>query len=188
MYYGLKNFYQNHRRYVKSRDDNQLLGESLTSVSSECAPYDYAANRSIYAPCGAIANSLFNDSFQVSYYAGSNKVDLGLIRTGIAWTSDKNVKFNNPSSWANTVKPVNWQKPVTELDTTDQNNNGYKNEDLIVWMRTAALPTFRKFYRRVDHVGIFSDQLPAGYYSVKVDYSIYLFIFFNIRNSNNLSL
>ena len=26
MYYGLSNFYQNHRRYVKSRDDSQLNG------------------------------------------------------------------------------------------------------------------------------------------------------------------
>lgn len=25
-YYGLKNYYQNHRRYVKSRNDKQLLG------------------------------------------------------------------------------------------------------------------------------------------------------------------
>lgn len=32
MYYGLSNFYQNHRRYVKSRDDSQLNGDmqSLT--------------------------------------------------------------------------------------------------------------------------------------------------------------
>lgn len=28
MYYGLSNFYQNHRRYVKSRDDKQLNGDS----------------------------------------------------------------------------------------------------------------------------------------------------------------
>jgi len=27
--------------------------------------------------------------------------------------------------------------------------HGYANEDLIVWMRTAALPTFRKLYRKV---------------------------------------
>lgn len=28
MYYGLSNFYQNHRRYVKSRDDSQLNGDN----------------------------------------------------------------------------------------------------------------------------------------------------------------
>lgn len=28
VYYGLSNFYQNHRRYVKSRDDSQLNGNT----------------------------------------------------------------------------------------------------------------------------------------------------------------
>lgn len=30
MYYGLSNFYQNHRRYVKSRDDSQLNGDTAS--------------------------------------------------------------------------------------------------------------------------------------------------------------
>ena len=68
MYYSLTNFYQNHRRYVKSRDDNQLLGssQSYSQLSSDCEPYRGQANDSLpggglaYAPCGAIANSLFN--------------------------------------------------------------------------------------------------------------------------------
>lgn len=68
MYYSLTNFYQNHRRYVKSRDDNQLLGTSLSfsALSPDCEPYRGVANGSFpgggtsFAPCGAIANSLFN--------------------------------------------------------------------------------------------------------------------------------
>lgn len=59
MYYGLTNYYQNHRRYVKSRDDFQLLGKLSRTPSSDCAPYDYSDNKPI-APCGAIANSLFS--------------------------------------------------------------------------------------------------------------------------------
>ena len=62
MYYGLTNYYQNHRRYVRSRDDNQLLGNK-GQLTSDCNPYVYAeVNRTDvpYAPCGAIANSLFN--------------------------------------------------------------------------------------------------------------------------------
>ena len=67
-YYGLSNFYQNHRRYVKSRSDSQLLGD-LRKGLEDCAPYttaDYKnASGSLvkdvpYAPCGAIANSFFN--------------------------------------------------------------------------------------------------------------------------------
>lgn len=70
MYYGLSNFYQNHRRYVKSRDDHQLLG-ALGDVSNECSPFDRVpvdTNRNVtdykqVVPCGAIANSLFNGNF-----------------------------------------------------------------------------------------------------------------------------
>ena len=40
LYYGLTNFYQNHRRYVKSRDEKQLLGNiEKTGTNSDCAPY-----------------------------------------------------------------------------------------------------------------------------------------------------
>ena len=68
MYYGLTNFYQNHRRYVRSRDDHQLLGVKLDyyQLNPDCDPYrgEITANGSFpYAPCGAIANSLFNGNF-----------------------------------------------------------------------------------------------------------------------------
>ena len=35
MYYGLSNFYQNHRRYVKSRDDGQLNGDPSALLVSK---------------------------------------------------------------------------------------------------------------------------------------------------------
>ncbi|CAF0703524.1 unnamed protein product [Brachionus calyciflorus] len=182
VYYGLKNFYQNHRRYVKSRDDNQLLGNEITDPSklnTECKPYD-SKNGAIYAPCGAIANSIFNDSFTFKY---NGQTDIGLIRTGIAWNTDKDVKFNNPKSWANTLRPVNWNKNVTELDPLDESNNGYKNEDLIVWMRTAALPNFRKFYRKIDHnLKPFENGLPSGNYTITINYN-YPVTSFNGRKS-----
>lgn len=61
MYYGLSNFYQNHRRYVKSRDDNQLLGRLDSEPSHDCEPFAKDSNKKMpIAPCGAIANSLFN--------------------------------------------------------------------------------------------------------------------------------
>ncbi len=61
-YYGLVNYYQNHRRYVRSRDDNQLLGKTA-AVSSDCQPFQYTSINGTnidYTPCGAIANSKFN--------------------------------------------------------------------------------------------------------------------------------
>lgn len=60
MYYGLTNYYQNHRRYVKSRDDDQLLGKLSASPSSDCNPFRDDSNNMPVAPCGAIANSLFS--------------------------------------------------------------------------------------------------------------------------------
>jgi hypothetical protein len=66
MYYGLTNFYQNHRRYVKSRDDNQLLGHLSPEPSSDCAPFDVNDKKEPIAPCGAIANSLFSGMLHIS--------------------------------------------------------------------------------------------------------------------------
>ena len=65
MYYALSNFYQNHRRYVKSRDDNQLLGKS-GELGSDCEPFAYVGvkpDQTPIAPCGAIANSMFNGKY-----------------------------------------------------------------------------------------------------------------------------
>lgn len=93
MYYGLTNFYQNHRRYVKSRDDNQLLGEFTDKVSSDCQPFDTGINGKSIVPCGAIANSLFNDTLVLISTA---KGEVPVLKTGIAWPSDKEIKFRNP--------------------------------------------------------------------------------------------
>ncbi|KAK7475270.1 hypothetical protein BaRGS_00033501 [Batillaria attramentaria] len=100
MYYGLTNFYQNHRRYVRSRDDNQLHGYDIGpgDLNQDCDPYRTTSVNGTtygYAPCGAIANSLFNDSFTLTYL-GSNTV-VSVLNTGIAWVSDKSVKFRNPA-------------------------------------------------------------------------------------------
>ncbi|XP_052738885.1 cell cycle control protein 50A [Bicyclus anynana] len=173
-YYGLANYYQNHRRYVKSRDDNQLLGRLHPNPSGDCEPFAYDNGVPI-APCGAIANSLFNDTLSVM--SREMNMDVPVLKTGIAWTSDKKIKFGNPSGdlkteFANFTKPINWRRHVWELDLNDTENNGFMNEDLIVWMRTAALPTFRKLYRRVDHKQRgFISGLVKGPYVLRIDYN-----------------
>lgn len=70
------------------------------------------------------------------------------------------------------AKPSNWQLNIWELDTENPSNNGFKNEDLIVWMRTAALPDFRKLYRRIDHSNRFEIGLPKGNYTLQIKYSM----------------
>ncbi|XP_037088959.1 cell cycle control protein 50A-like [Pollicipes pollicipes] len=176
MYYGLTNFYQNHRRYVKSRDVDQLKGKE--SSLSDCSPFDKLDGKQI-APCGAIANSLFNDTFELKLLGPGPEQTVQLVRTGIAWPSDKEQKFKNPpgtldstGAFKDTVKPINWAKPVWQLDPEDAHNNGYENEDLIVWMRTAALPTFRKLWARVnDSAETFKHSLPSGLYRITIDYN-----------------
>lgn len=177
LYYGLTNFYQNHRRYVRSRDDNQLHGDEMSpdSLQSDCEPYKKRKlNASVeygIAPCGAIANSLFNDTFQLFYTEGSNNESVNLLDTNIAWKSDHSVKFNNPPNWNGYTNPPNWNNKYAYNLSSNPDNTGYKNEELIVWMRTAALPTFRKLNRRIDHQGTFKDGLPKGSYEVYVSYA-----------------
>ena len=89
VYYALDNFYQNSRRYIKSVDNYQLVGlrdnrgDKLDDeLSANCEPFRYQRQKPTatvsakvmpnaekktprspklkYAPCGAIANSLFN--------------------------------------------------------------------------------------------------------------------------------
>ncbi|XP_075871506.1 cell cycle control protein 50A-like [Nelusetta ayraudi] len=177
MYYGLSNFYQNHRRYVKSRDDSQLNGDtaSLMNPSKECAPYDYHDTKPI-APCGAIANSMFNDTLELFYNdPNGTKVPVQLSKTGIAWWTDKHVKFRNPganltAAFQGTTKPLNWRRSVDDLDSA-ADNNGFINEDFIVWMRTAALPTFRKLYRIINRSSNMVPTLPRGNYTLEVVYN-----------------
>jgi len=173
MYYGLSNFYQNHRRYVKSRDDDQLLGKLDKEPSSDCAPFAKTSNGVAIVPCGAIANSMFSDELWI---LNSGQQQVPLLRTGIAWESDKKIKFKNPpgdlqTALQNFSKPKAWRKNLWELDKEDPSNNGLQNEDFIVWMRTAALPTFRKLYRRIDHSKDgFKAGLSKGNYTLMVNY------------------
>ncbi|XP_043916057.1 cell cycle control protein 50B-like [Protopterus annectens] len=168
MYYGLYGFYQNHQKYMASRDDKQLYGDSssLLNPDTVCKPYHNVSNIPI-APCGSIANSLFNDSFQLFYLTNGSEVSLST--RGIAWWTDHNVKFKNPSTFNGTVNPPNWPKTAKDLDS-DPTNTGFVNEAFIVWMRSAALPNFRKLYGRIDS-GNFSNGLYAGRYRVNITYN-----------------
>lgn len=60
VYYELKNFYQNHRKYVNSRDPTQLGGtaQSKSALDSTCIS-DVTNGSMLLNPCGLIANSYF---------------------------------------------------------------------------------------------------------------------------------
>ncbi|KAL5574321.1 hypothetical protein UlMin_023918 [Ulmus minor] len=140
IYYQLDNFYQNHRRYVKSRSDKQLRSKASEYDTNKCKPED-SANGSPIVPCGLIAWSLFNDT----YWFSVKNSKLNVSKKDIAWKSDQGNKFGT------NVYPKNFQsggliggaKLNSSIPLSEQ-------EDLIVWMRTAALPTFRKLYGKIE--------------------------------------
>lgn len=181
LYYQLSNYYQNNRRYSVSRDDRQLFGDAwaLRNPAEACQPYRWsAATRLPIAPCGAIANSLFNDTFELFRQLDNGTwAPVPLDTRGISWWTDTNVKFHNPEAingslaeaFKGTAKPPNWHVPAYDL-SKNINNTGFVNEHFIVWMRIAALPTFRKLYSRI-HQSNFSKELPAGNYSLNITYN-----------------
>jgi hypothetical protein len=142
VYYELTNFYQNHRRYVKSRSDNQLAGTFFPEASqlSDCDPLRTIQDGNttkVLDPCGLIANSYFNDTFTLAPGA------LTMSESNIAWPSDVAKKFKEPSVNRADYPNVQWlNETYPGVSVT--------NEHFIVWMRTAALPTFRKLYGHID--------------------------------------
>uniref|UniRef100_A0A0N5CUT3 Transmembrane protein 30A n=1 Tax=Thelazia callipaeda TaxID=103827 RepID=A0A0N5CUT3_THECL len=183
-YYALDNYFQNHRRYMKSRSDSQLLGD-LQNVA-DCTPYAYmntSLGLKVIAPCGAVANSMFNDTF--SLYRNESADPVPWTYRGVVWDVDKNKRYRNPpgknlkQAFAKTVKPPNWQKAIYELDPYDSDNNGFLNTDFIIWMRTAALPDFRKLYRILvrNKDKVYENGLPSGTYHliVKSNYPVTVF-------------
>eukprot|EP00013_Stygamoeba_regulata_P021056 CAMPEP_0177653496 /NCGR_PEP_ID=MMETSP0447-20121125/13768_1 /TAXON_ID=0 /ORGANISM="Stygamoeba regulata, Strain BSH-02190019" /LENGTH=252 /DNA_ID=CAMNT_0019156959 /DNA_START=193 /DNA_END=948 /DNA_ORIENTATION=+ len=143
VYYKLDNYYQNHRRYVKSRSDPQLLGEETTSEPAECSPLGTNDNDQLLQPCGLIASSLFNDTFILRDPGGDI---IPWKKEGIAWESDLEHKFNNPAGPTTGVRVI----------------RDFKDEDFVVWMRVAGLPSFRKLYRIID------EDLKKGKYKMEI--------------------
>jgi hypothetical protein len=168
MYYQLDNFYQNHRRYVKSKSDLQLDGDyiSLKKIkdSGDCEPVEtnqeMEKNKSISGleldpnevavPCGLIAKSFFNDTYQLKNEKGEQ---ITIDESNIAWEADKKLKYKNVKD--PNGKDKEFYKKVQWIDMT--------NEHFIVWMRPAGLPNFRKLWGRIR------DDLPEGEYTVKIE-------------------
>lgn len=195
MYYKLTNYYQNHRRYVKSRSDLQLRGnepQDKTSLADDCE-YRYedsacedATADCLINPCGLIAWSYFNDSYVLK---SPENVQVNVSETGIAWESDVEMKFRNSEdgTTGQNFPAFTWERNRTceELPVKDKRcddfaadhpesgwcypNSGYCTEDehFIVWMRTAGLPSFRKLW------GIIDQDLPEGKYTISVSNGVF---------------
>jgi hypothetical protein len=104
-YYEIKNMYQNHRKYFKSRDILQLMGEdrSKSDIRSNCEPVVTMDDLGFYTkgltldddspanPCGLLAKSYFNDTFSLLKPDSDDEVYID--QHDIAWDVDKDDKF-----------------------------------------------------------------------------------------------
>lgn len=166
MYYKLTNYYQNHRRYVKSLSTEQFQGKvkSASDIDSDnvCKPIARsAANPDIpIYPCGLIANSYFNDSFVSPTYISSattgtinadQNVPYNMSEKNIAWPGEAS-KYKKTSYQPDQVAPPPfWVERYPNGYTADGVTaipDFAQDEHFQVWMRTAGLPTFRKLYFR----------------------------------------
>lgn len=181
-YYRLTNFYQNHRRYVKSLDVNQLKGDAVSAAdiaSGECDPLgtkyhaDDNDTRAIY-PCGLIANSMFNDTFSnlnssnaPTDSSGNQNQTYNFSKKGIMWDTEGDLYGETKYDPKDIRPPPNWvdQYPSDGYASLkkEQLPNLHTDEAFQVWMRTAGLPYFSKLAQRNDN-----DELEAATYRLKI--------------------
>jgi hypothetical protein len=173
LFYQLTNFFQNHRRYVKSLDTNQLLGSALdnnTIAGSACDPLQLnETSKKAYYPCGLIANSLFNDTINTPVAITSAKTKDGrepypMTNKGIAWSSDGELYRKTEYTRDQVEPPPNWIKRYPNGYTKENDIPDISQyEEFQVWMRTAGLPTFSKLARRND-----DEPMKAGTYQIDI--------------------
>jgi hypothetical protein len=166
-YYKLTNFYQNHRRYVKSFDARQLSGNARTTKevgTSDCDdPLRSDPNSGKpYYPCGLIGNSIFNDTYNTPKLLGTadNGTEYPMKKTGIAWSSDKSLYKPTKYQPGEAVPPPNWAR---RWNYTEKYPDLETDEAFQVWMRTAGLPQFSKLAMRNDN-----SAMKKGRYEIEV--------------------
>ncbi|KAJ9121745.1 hypothetical protein QFC22_002366 [Naganishia vaughanmartiniae] len=174
LYYRLTNYYQNNRRYVQSLDSSQLLGDtrSLKDIEDgQCKPITSRDGKPYY-PCGLIANSLFNDTYQDIVLQnptnGESSQAYNFTDKGITWHNEYKKYTNNPPGVpSDYLPPPNWAERYPDGYT--EFPQLASDEHFQVWMRISALPTFTKLWARND-----KEVMQAGTYQVVANMSEYL--------------
>lgn len=138
IYYKLTKFYQNHRKFMESRDYYQLAGEYREySDLSSCKPLrsinDSDDPADLYLPCGLAPMTVFNDTFDVDSLGSS------FTRDGIAWKADKKYLYKNLSS-----EYTEGQFWLSEGIYADLFPDAQNDERFISWMRFSTLSTLMK--------------------------------------------
>ena len=141
VYYQLDGFYQNSRRYLKSKNIDQLRGKKMTT--DDCEPCEKIKDMDLPSfiaidkisnltedldaiPCGLMAKTFFNDTYNFSI--GNSTIQVN--EKNIAFDKDRDLFKKNldPSK--------QWH------DLTD--------EHFLVWMRPSGLPNPRKLWGKIE--------------------------------------
>ena len=172
LYYRLTNFYQNHRRYVKSLDSDQLKGTAVHNNSlGACDPLDTDHDGKPYYPCGLIANSVFNDTIhnpvQLNvHFSNANFTTYNMTTDGIAWSSDSSLYGDTKYDPSELAVPRNWHLRYQNGYTAENMPKLQKDYGFQVWMRTAGLPNFSKLALRNDN-----ETMQCSQYQVDIENS-----------------
>ena len=171
VYYEIHNFFQNHRRYMKSRSNDQLEGEFIELKDmkdrEDCKPAitnkEMGKEKSlngqtldendVAVPCGLIAKSYPEERFTLTIKGddGLFTEQVAIDDKNIAWGADRDKLFKNVKVKG---KEDDYYKSIQWVDMED--------EHFIVWMRPSLLPNFRKLYGRIHQ------DLEKGTYQVTV--------------------
>jgi hypothetical protein len=176
-YYRLTNFYQNHRRYAKSFNTDQLSGKAVSASSvhgSDCTPLTTETvngTEKLYYPCGLAANSIFNDTFynpvllNVPDQPNGNQTYNMTSNKDIAWASDRELYGQSSYKWSDVAVPRNWILRYPDGFSDEYHPDLQNDQAFQVWMRLAGLPTFSKLALRNDN-----ENMGVGRYSVDIDH------------------
>ena len=176
-YYRLTNFYQNHRRYAKSFNTNQLSGSAVSADSidgGDCEPLTVEVIDGVkkpYYPCGLAANSVFNDTFSspvllnVPGSSTDNETYFMESKKGISWESDRELYGESKYNWTDVLVPPNWIERYPNGYSDTYHPELKEDETFQVWMRLAGLPTFSKLAQRND-----TATMRTGTYTVDIDH------------------
>lgn len=131
--YEIKGLYQNHLYSMRSRNDDQLLGEYVRFEDmANCKPFrsindDPSPNKWIL-PCGLEAVTFFNDTFDIK---GLRPLNGPLFSEAGIYPHTLNVMYQTGVKW---------------LESKDEYFTDHLSLRFYSWMETAAFMPFRKVY------------------------------------------
>lgn len=168
VYYKLTNYYQNYRNYIESFDVNQLKGEALApnKLNDNCKPFKEINGKAVY-PCGVIANTLFNDTFDRTLRnIGNSSLNIQLTNNNTAWGTDKHRYKPTKYNASQIVPPPNWSHIFPNGYTDDNIPDLRTWQEFQVWMRASGLPEFYKLALKNVSKDL---QIHEGTYSMNID-------------------